>query len=181
MNPLSGSWCPPTTHALTLGTDPTEKGRLWSLTGQCCPIAHYSVTSGQPSASGACLNWPRAILPPEALPFPSVGRHCSLALQGPVRGSGKRVSSEQLGLRSSQISPEGSGGEKRGPEGSRATASFPDTPGSSLCSVWPGVRERPARLEATLHPKWAEKEPLPSSSGSWRESGDGVYTGLDKN
>lgn len=147
--------CVVTAHALPLGEDPTEKGRLWSLKGQCCRARPLLGNLRPASASRACWNQQKTIPPTPGKPFLSLLQaalapwHCRTPGLWEEGFLGASWGSEAV-----NITREGRGGGKRGPEASRAAASSPDSPGSSLCGVWSGVHETSARLEVTQVAWW---------------------------
>lgn len=105
-----------------------ERQVVFNKGGNAVTSVHSSVISGQPSATGTCLNLPQAMLTPEALPSPG------------QTGTAPRPCGQ--GLEEVKVPPEGSGGEKTRLEVSgAAAASSPETPGDSLCCVWPAVGE----------------------------------------
>lgn len=124
--PRPGASCEATAHALPLGVDPIEKGGLWSLKGQCSRACPLLCNLWPASASRACWNQQKAIHPhhlPEALPLPTAGCSCSLALQDP-RALGRGFPQGFLGLRSSEHPPERARRREERPRGQQSTCLF---------------------------------------------------------
>lgn len=137
------------------GRGPHRKRQAVVTEGTGCR-AHPLLGNLRPaSASGACWNQQKTIPPTPGKPFLSLLQ----AALAPWRCRTPGLWEEGFlgaswGSEAVNITREGRGGGKRGPEASRAAASSPDSPGSSLCGVWSGVHETSARLEATQVVQW---------------------------
>ena len=124
--PRAGALLEATAHTLPLGVDPIEKGSLWSLKGQCCRACPLLCNLRSASASGARWNQQKVIhphQPPEALPLPTAGCSCSLALQDP-RALGRGFPRGFLGLRSSEHPPGGAWRREERPSGQQSSCLF---------------------------------------------------------